>query len=164
MTLDTSLELRETFDVALADQAEFSNCPYPDQETPNFKSAMRELIGETKTLIQVLLKLIARALGLQDEEHFVPLHKNIEDSSIPNYTQLRTLFYPQVPEELGLKPGVVRCAEHTDYGTLTLLFQDSMGGLQVSTISCTCFPIPQLIHITLILSIFTIRPSFDSTD
>jgi isopenicillin N synthase-like dioxygenase len=135
MTLDTSLELREMFDVALADQAEFSKCPYPDNEVPGFKPAMRELIGETKNLIQILLKLIARALYLQDEDYFIPLHKNVEDSSIPNFTQLRTLFYPKVPEGFELKPGVVRCAEHTDYGTLTLLFQDSMGGLQVTSVN-----------------------------
>jgi len=131
MTLDTSLELRETFDIALADQAEFRECPYPDEDAPDFKPAMRELIQESQSLVQVLLKLLALALGLKDDKFFIPLHKNVEDSSVPNYTQLRTLLYPKVPEELGCQPGVVRCAEHTDYGTITLLFQDSMGGLQV---------------------------------
>ena len=30
-----------------------------------------------------------------------------------------------------LKENQLRCGEHTDYGALTILFQDSMGGLEV---------------------------------
>ena len=28
-------------------------------------------------------------------------------------------------------PGVVRCGEHADYGTITFLVQDNLGGLEV---------------------------------
>lgn len=31
-----------------------------------------------------------------------------------------------------VKPGQVRCGEHSDYGSITLLFQDDVGGLEVS--------------------------------
>ena len=34
-------------------------------------------------------------------------------------------------------PGQIRMAEHTDFGCLTLVFQDSSGGLEVS--SCRVF-------------------------
>ena len=30
-----------------------------------------------------------------------------------------------------VKPGQVRCGEHSDYGSVTLLFQDDVGGLEV---------------------------------
>ena len=30
-----------------------------------------------------------------------------------------------------LGPAAVRCGEHTDYGSITLLFQDQTGGLEV---------------------------------
>ncbi len=49
-----------------------------------------------------------------------------------NYTALRTLYYPSLPSSIDVKPGQLRCGEHVDYGSLTLLFQDENGGLQVS--------------------------------
>ena len=45
-----------------------------------------------------------------------------------NKTTLRLLYYPVVKE---LKEGQLRLGEHTDYGTITLLFQDQVGGLEV---------------------------------
>jgi len=53
---------------------------------------------------------------------------------------MRTLFYPAVPA--GTQPGATpRCAPHTDYGTLTLLFQHGVGGLEVvSAKDGTWFP------------------------
>jgi isopenicillin N synthase-like dioxygenase len=44
---------------------------------------------------------------------------------------LRLLHYP--PMMAAPKPGQIRAGEHSDYGTLTLLFQDDIGGLEVKT-------------------------------
>ncbi|KAF0304559.1 UPF0676 protein [Amphibalanus amphitrite] len=46
-------------------------------------------------------------------------------------SEMRVLYYPPVPD--GLPEGTVRCGEHTDYGTFTLLFQDDIGGLELLT-------------------------------
>lgn len=45
-----------------------------------------------------------------------------------NKTTLRLLYYPIIER---LKEGQLRLGEHTDYGTITLLFQDNVGGLEV---------------------------------
>ncbi len=31
-------------------------------------------------------------------------------------------------------PGLTRCGDHCDYGTITLLFQDAIGGLEVKDV------------------------------
>ena len=51
--------------------------------------------------------------------------------STKNATTLRLLHYPSIKEESDIKPGQIRCGEHTDYGSITLLFQDEMPGLEV---------------------------------
>lgn len=58
------------------------------------------------------------------------MHGSIGTSGNP--TALRLLYYPPLPEESIIKPEQVRCGEHSDYGSITLLFQDSVGGLEVS--------------------------------
>ena len=46
---------------------------------------------------------------------------------------MRLLHYPAVPKAVLDKAPAVRAGSHTDYGTVTLLFQDLNGGLQVRT-------------------------------
>lgn len=45
---------------------------------------------------------------------------------------LRLLHYPATPREVFVRnKDQVRAGKHTDYGSITLLFQDDRGGLQV---------------------------------
>ena len=46
-------------------------------------------------------------------------------------TQLRYNYYPMISDLSKIKPGQIRCGEHTDYGGITLLFQDDVGGMEV---------------------------------
>jgi len=67
----------------------------------------------------VLLHCIAVGLGMQDDPgFFVRLHDKNNDA-------LRLLCYPP-----GNKTTGNRCKEHSDYGTLTLLLNDRVGGLE----------------------------------
>ncbi len=50
-----------------------------------------------------------------------------------NSTTLRSLYYPPVNSETA-KEGQLRCGEHSDYGSITLLFQSSEG-LQVKSLT-----------------------------
>ena len=56
-----------------------------------------------------------------------------------NRTIFRSLYYPTLTDK-DAQPGVVRCGAHSDYGSITLLLQDDMGGLELLYIfikSCT---------------------------
>uniref|UniRef100_A0A3P9I6Y0 Fe2OG dioxygenase domain-containing protein n=1 Tax=Oryzias latipes TaxID=8090 RepID=A0A3P9I6Y0_ORYLA len=63
-------------------------------------------------------------------------------ASNKNGTTLRALYYPPLNSE-NAKEGQIRCGEHTDYGTFTLLFQGSEG-LQVCGRSGEFFPAPNI--------------------
>ena len=64
---------------------------------------------------------------------------------------MRLLHYPPVAREtFAQKKGQVRAGEHSDYGSITLLFQDERGGLQVESPNGTfvdATPIPDTIVI-----------------
>ncbi|WP_298913105.1 2OG-Fe(II) oxygenase family protein [uncultured Nostoc sp.] len=71
--------------------------------------------------------LQAFGLALELPEDFLIIRHNQQ-----NHT-LRLLHYP--PLQTPPKPGQVRAGEHSDYGSITLLFQDDVGGLEVQTAS-----------------------------
>jgi len=82
-------------------------------------------------LVKKLLHLLGASLGLANEDYILNASKHLDDPKISSQCTMRTLWYPPIPKDSQLHPGALRCAEHTDYGTITLLFQDMMGGLQV---------------------------------
>ena len=81
-------------------------------------TAYYEAMGE---LANRLMSLFADALGL-DPGFFVD---KVDHS--PN--ALRAINYPE--RDVAPLPGQLRAGSHTDYGTLTVLRQDSVGGLEV---------------------------------
>ena len=74
-----------------------------------------------------LLRAVAVGLGL-DETHF-------DDKLTDRVNEFRLTHYPPVRKsDINLKSGnQTRTSEHTDFGTITLLFQDSVGGLEVES-------------------------------
>ena len=46
-------------------------------------------------------------------------------------TSLAALYYVPLTDERAQQVSGIRAGEHTDYGTLTLILQDDIGGLQV---------------------------------
>ncbi|MBD2450353.1 isopenicillin N synthase family oxygenase [Nostoc sp. FACHB-152] len=74
-------------------------------------------------LANKILQAFALALELPDDFFIIRHHQQ-------NHT-LRLLHYP--PLQTPPKLGQVRAGEHSDYGSITLLFQDDVGGLEVQT-------------------------------
>jgi isopenicillin N synthase-like dioxygenase len=86
---------------------------------PGFRSTMENYVTEMTGLAHLMIGLIARALGADR----AALMRHFEKPT----TFLRLLHYPPQPEEAGL----FGSAPHTDYGFITLLAQDDVGGLEV---------------------------------
>ena len=70
---------------------------------------------------------------MQDFDYFVKQHSLMGQGGKKNFTTLRLLYYP--PLTASVKPGQLRCGEHVDYGSVTLLFQPPTGGLQVGVLT-----------------------------
>ncbi|KAK5127776.1 hypothetical protein LTR85_004892 [Meristemomyces frigidus] len=83
------------------------------QEAEAFRSKCNEL--STK-----LLKVFALAMGL-DQEHFATAHMSGKEPG----NVLRLIRYPVLTDPVD--PSFPRLGEHTDWGTLTLLFTNSPG-------------------------------------
>lgn len=92
---------------------------YPRQ-VPELRGAVEDYMRETTAAAHVLMAGIAAGLGLPDD-YFNSL-----------YTREPTILFRvfHYPANEGSGWGV---GEHTDYGLLTLLWQDDAGGLQVRT-------------------------------
>jgi isopenicillin N synthase-like dioxygenase len=92
---------------------------FPD--IPGFREAVLDYMGALTRLGHQLMSLVGRGLGVGDD-YFI-------DRYTSNPTLLFRIFnYPSSPDTSAGSRGV---GEHTDYGLLTLLYQDEVGGLQV---------------------------------
>ncbi len=73
-----------------------------------------------------VMRAIAVGMGLA--ESYFDSYTDVGDNT------LRLLHYPEVPKSVFASNKLqVRAGEHTDYGSITLLFQDQRGGLQVKS-------------------------------
>ncbi|GJE84568.1 clavaminate synthase-like protein [Phanerochaete sordida] len=97
---------------------------WPDEaDAPRFRATMLDFAATCHALHVHVMRAVALGLGL--EERFFD---GRVDQRCHN---LRLLSYPPIRTDLLRKEGQARAGAHSDYGTLTLLFQDSVGGLEV---------------------------------
>jgi isopenicillin N synthase-like dioxygenase len=121
-------DLKESLEIG-SDAGRYPEKPwknlYPEEHLPGFGAAMRKFYEQCDELHHQLLSAIAE--GLELPRDYFKEYVTASDHC------LRLLHYPSVPKAVLEKPGAVRAGAHTDYGTVTLLFQDGSGGLQVQT-------------------------------
>jgi len=92
-------------------------------DSPAFKQTMLQFFQTCHELHVAVMRSIA--LGLDLDESF--FDRKIDQQC----HNLRLLSYPSIRTKLLSEEGQARAGAHSDYGSITLLFQDSVGGLEV---------------------------------
>ncbi|KAB5535765.1 hypothetical protein PHYPO_G00121710 [Pangasianodon hypophthalmus] len=100
---------------------------WPSDDLEGFRDIQVGFFLRCKELSLRVLRVMALSLGL-DSEVFLKAHSHI--GSDENGSTLRSLYYPPVNAG-SVKEGQLRCGEHSDYGSITLVFQSHEAGLQV---------------------------------
>ena len=128
--LDTTVEqqdLKQAFNFHVKSTFIDKKKPLPSVFNEEFDK-LRKFTFDCHNLCLELLKHFSLILDLP-YDYFVDRH------SITDYhsTTLRLLYYPKISKEFDRTfKSSLRAGKHSDYGTLTLLFQnDSMSGLQI---------------------------------
>ncbi|KND94927.1 putative very-long-chain (3R)-3-hydroxyacyl-CoA dehydratase [Tolypocladium ophioglossoides CBS 100239] len=119
-------DLKESLEIGRDSDPLFAN-PWPDEgdgKLAGFRADMMDFFDRCKSMHEEVMRAIALGMGL--DEGFFDKFVDAGDNT------LRLLHYPAVKADVfRANPGQVRAGEHSDYGSVTLLFQDSRGGLQV---------------------------------
>jgi len=117
-------DLKESFEIGRDNHPSLVN-HWPASDDA-FRQTMNEFYATCQTLHVQVMRSIALGLSLL-ETHFDPLISAADNT-------LRLLNYPATPASVFRdNAGQVRAGMHSDYGSITLLFQDMRGGLQVQS-------------------------------
>ncbi|KAJ5168647.1 uncharacterized protein N7482_004241 [Penicillium canariense] len=119
-------DVKESFELGNENDERMPNIWIPDETLPGFRQFFTMFFETCYSVEQLLLRIIAVGMGL-DEDYFVKYHQN-------KTNQCRLLHYPAVEEELLRLGKAERIAAHSDFGTMTILIQDEVGGLEVEDI------------------------------
>jgi len=116
-------DFKETFNMS-----KFADETYQQRLPPVLSSHWEEIQQFQKQCHIVTLKvltLFALALDLP-QDYFAKQHNAVDDT-------LRFLCYSPSPKREKVHESDIGAGAHTDFGSITLLFQDNVGGLQVQS-------------------------------
>lgn len=117
-------DVKESYETGNTTDKRQPNIWLPDDALPGFRAYMEGFFHDCDAMVHTLLRALALSLSLPSIDQLSTAH-----SSSP--FQLRLLHYPPLPLHALTGQTHSRIGAHSDFGSLTLLFQDSVGGLEV---------------------------------
>jgi isopenicillin N synthase-like dioxygenase len=118
-----SMDGKETMDIGWDDEVGYTNQWPSELSEISFKNVMLRYFDTMDTLQLRLMRYVALGLGVQPPDYLTRRCNG-------HHENLRLLHYPSMSTTT-TSDSVVRGNAHTDFGTLTLLVQDQVGGLKV---------------------------------
>ena len=120
--------IQESYDIGSDQDRLQPNQWIPEESLPGFRDFMTRFYWECFGAGKEILNALAVGLDLEDEDYLVKKHSG-------HNNQLRLLHYPPIPAEDLEKERAARCPAHTDWSSMTMLFQDDCGGLEVEDVT-----------------------------
>ncbi|KAL3446941.1 hypothetical protein BJX65DRAFT_318403 [Aspergillus insuetus] len=116
-------DLKESFDQGPQSDPLYPNIFPPASTLPHFRPFMERFYESCQTLHLQLLTAIALSFSLPPTFFSARCSRNSSELRLNHYPPAKTT---------DLQDGrMMRISSHTDFGTVTLLFQDGVGGLEV---------------------------------
>lgn len=115
---------QESYEIGSEQNFDQPNQWLPEHVLPGYREFMTKFYWDCNSTAQQLLSAMALGIGLKDETYFAEAHTG-------HNNQLRLLHYPPVPAADIEDQSSTRMGAHSDWPSITLLFQDDCGGLQV---------------------------------
>ncbi|KAL6895413.1 hypothetical protein HDV57DRAFT_520774 [Trichoderma longibrachiatum] len=137
---------KEHFDQGPSDDAEYPNKWPTDSSLSGFRPFMEAFYQQCNDVCLTLM-------------HALEVAWDIDDGSLvarcaPSATDMRLTHYPEIAVDELQTGRTTRIAPHTDFGPITLLFQDSTGGLEIEDRSADKFvPLPPTDTTEMILNV-----------
>lgn len=117
--------VKEAFDTGNPDEYEQPNLWPSEELLPGFQGLMDTFFRDCEMLVQQLLDALSMALRLSPADSLRRFH-------MKSLFNLSLLHYPALPRKDLVSGTQTRIPAHSDFGTLTILFQDEIGGLEIA--------------------------------
>lgn len=119
---------QESYDMGSDENKDQPNQWIPEDVLPQFQEFITRFYWECFGVASHIMRALALGIGLDDEDHLVKRHSG-------HNNQLRLLHYPPLPAEALENESMSRMPAHTDWSSMTMLFQDDCGGLEVEDLA-----------------------------
>ncbi|KAA8613537.1 thymine dioxygenase [Pyrenophora tritici-repentis] len=116
-------DYKESFESGNPTDATQPNIWPPDHVLPGFHAFLQTYFETCTSLLHTLLDAISLSLALPSP--------GLSPTHAQSLFQLRLLHYPPTPFSALRNNQLSRINAHSDFGSLTLLFQDNVGGLEI---------------------------------
>lgn len=117
-------DCKESYEIGSETFAQQPNQWLPEEVLPGFRKFTTGFYWSCFDTAKELLRAMAVGIGLDDPDYLLRFHSGENN-------QLRLLHYPPVETEKLSSNAMARMPAHSDWGSITMLFQDDCGGLQV---------------------------------